>query len=310
MKRIWSLLCAAFLLYTFSFAAFAESQTPPNEKPWLMAMQYKIENGYANAGEKTEIAVTYQNKSETQAVRNIKLSVTADGEAIQTLDFGTKYVKKIEAKKSYTWKFEVEVAHTARPTSYPLQITAEYEDENGCAYSASDTMQIPIRQTVMLDYENAVLPVKMEQNTTSTIEIKLMNTGKTDLSNCKVQSDITGLSMGGSVYVGEILAGQAVTVPLNFRVIAENLGNISGTIEISFEDAYGKTQSIKAAVQTEIIEKQKEETVEEEEETTKMSKRNAILVFFLGLTLGGLIGSLIPIAIIKHKQRLEDEKRL
>ena len=196
--------------------------------------------------------------------------------------------------------------HVGEPW-YFLKQALEYEDEFGSGYSANDTLRVQVRQPAKLDYDGAKLPVKVVQEDTVTLNINLMNTGKSTLYNCKVEYDIEGLESGGSSFAGEIPVGESKTATANLRVDSEKTGNVKGIIKITYEDAFGKTfekeQEVKTLIEKKVI---KAEKKEEEE------KKNPLWWLFLlgGLVVGGGLGFGIPFAINSKKQREEDEKRL
>ena len=278
-----------------------------NSQPRLMVTSYVVENDYLTPEKEGKITVTLQNMHPSKAVKNIKLSIEDGADEIRPDGMGTKYVSSIGAGKVYSWEIGVSVIHSATVGEHKLSFTCEYEDNMGSGYSANDTLRVQVRQPAKLDYDGAKLPVKVVQEDTVTLNINLMNTGKSTLYNCKVEYDIEGLESGGSSFAGEIPVGESKTATANLRVDSEKTGNVKGTIKITYEDAFGKTfekeQEVKTLIEKKVI---KAEKKEEEE------KKNPLWWLFLlgGLVVGGGLGFGIPFAINSKKQREEDEKRL
>ncbi len=278
-----------------------------NSQPRLMVTSYVVENDYLTPEKEGKITVTLQNMHPSKAVKNIKLSIGDEADEIRPEGMGTKYVSSIGAGKIYSWEIGVSVIHSATVGEHKLSFICEYEDNNGSGYSANDTLRVQVRQPAKLDYDGAKLPVKVVQEDTITLNINLMNTGKSTLYNCKVEYDIEGLESGGSSFAGEIPVGESKTATANLRVDSEKTGNVKGTIKITYEDAFGKTfekeQEVKTLIEKKVI---KAEKKEEEE------KKNPLWWLFLlgGLVVGGGLGFGIPFAITSKKQREEDEKRL
>lgn len=285
----------------------AEEVTEDNSQPRLMVTSYVVENDYLTPEKKGKITVTLQNMHPSKAVKNIKLSLEDGSDEIRPDGMGTKYVSSIGAGKIYSWEIDVSIIHSATVGEHKLNFSCEYEDSFGSGYSANDTLRVEVRQPAKLDYDGATLPVKVVQEETVTLNINLMNTGKSTLYNCKVEYDIEGLESGGSSFAGEIPVGESKTATANLRVDSEMTGNVKGTIKITYEDAFGKTYEKEQEVKT-LIEKKvvKAEKQEEEEE------KNPLWWLFLlgGLVVGGGLGFGIPFAINSKKQREEDEKRL
>ena len=85
------------------------------------------------------------------------------------------------------------------------------------------------------------------------------------------------------------------------------MGEVKGTITVTYEDTFGNEYTLTHDVKT-VIEKKviKAEKKEEEE------RKNPLWWLFLlgGLVVGGGLGFGIPFAINSRKQRLKDEERL
>lgn len=279
-----------------------------NSSPRLMVTGYKIENGFLSPDGSADLKITIKNTNPNKAVGNIKLSIADESGEIKPDGMGTKYVSAISAGGVYTWTVKLTAANTATANEHKLNLSMEYEDENHSPYSASDTLLVQVRQTASLGYSGAQLPAKVVQGNVTTVTLSLMNTGKSTLYNCMFEFNVEGLNGGGSTFIGTINSGESGTGNANLRVSEEILGEVKGTLTISYDDDYGEKYTKTVDVST-IIEEKAElsDTLNEEEE-----KQNNLWWLFLliGLTVGGALGFGIPYAISSSKQRKEDEKRL
>lgn len=286
-----------------------ETTTAPQDtsQPRLMVTEYTVENESIIPGESRNLSITIKNTNPLKAVGNIKLSLSDESGELKTDGMGTAYVKSISANGTYVWTVALTAVHTAKTGEHPLTLSMEYEDSNHTGYSASDTIRINIKQSVMLKYDSAKLPSKSIQGETVTVSINLMNTGKSTIHNSMIDIDVKGLESGGTVLVGEISQGESKTGSVNLRVSTEILGKVEGTITITYEDDFGETYTETVDVSTVIEEKVVMTETEEEEE-----KKNPLwwLFILIGAILGGSLGFGIPHAIRSNKQRKEDEKRL
>lgn len=284
-----------------------EPESIDNSQPRLMVVSYEIEDGFISPEETKKLTVTLKNMHASKAVSNIKLSISEDADEIRVTGMGTKYVSSISAGGYYSWVVEIRAVHTATVGEHKLNFSCEYEDSNGSGYSANDLIRLEVRQPAELSFDGVKLPVKVVQEETVTLNINLMNTGKTPLYNCKVDFDIEGLDAGGSSFVGVIEAQQNSTASANLLVASNKTGEIKGTVTITYEDTFGNeytlTHDVKTVIEKKVIKAQKEE---------KEEKKNPLWWLFLsgGLLVGGGLGFGIPFAINSKKQREEDEKRL
>lgn len=285
----------------------AAVRTESDTSPKLMVTAYKTEKGYLSPEGKTDLSVTVSNMSKTAAVRNIKLTLSDESGEIRPEGLGTAYIETLTAGKSYEWKQSIVVSNTAVVGTHRLTVTAEYEDRSGTSFSASDMLNVDVRQIAKLDFDGAKLSVKSYQGETQSVTLNLMNTGKSTLYNCKIDFAVKGLDSGGSVFVGEIAPGENKSGTGNLRVSEDLLGKTEGEIKITYEDSFGESYEKTAKVST-VIEKKPEKAVDEEPE----KKKNNLWWLFLliGLLVGGGAGFGVMWYISEKKQRKEDDLRL
>lgn len=310
MKKIIIFLLTLMLSLGICLTAFAEEEetTADASQPRLMVVQYSVEGGYLSPNNTAKLKITLKNFSQTKALRNIKLSIADESDEIETIGMPSIYAERIYAGSTYEWELDIRAVNTAQIGQHKLTVTSEYEDKYYSAYGSSDIINVDVRQSVALDYNSIILPAKVVQGETQSVEIKLMNTGKTNLTNCRMDFDIDGLLSGGTVFIGEIPCGESADSSVNFKVSNDKLGEVKGTAVISYEDAYGESHSEKVDLVT-LIEKKAEKTQAQEEE--QQAKYPLWWVFLIvGLIVGGAIGFIIPTSVYSAKQRKQDELRL
>ncbi|MGN0522693.1 MAG: hypothetical protein ACI4IR_00010 [Eubacterium sp.] len=308
MKKIITIILALVMCFGFTLTAYAEEKetTQDISNPRLMVTDFKVDGGSLMPNKKSKVTITFKNYSKTKYIKNIKLSITEDSGDIKPVGTGNKFVDVIYAGGEYTWEVELTASATAQIGEHAITVSSEYEDKYYGSYSNSDVIRINVKQTVGLDYSGVQLPVKVYPDDTTTMDIAILNTGKSNIRNCKIDFDIKGLESGGTTFVGEIEAGEQGSASANLRV-GKELGEAEGTVTITYEDEFGKTYTEEQKVSTTIVEKPVEPTTEEEEQ----SKYPLWWAFLLGgIALGGGVGCAIPIAIYSNKQRKEDEMRL
>lgn len=305
------LLCLGLLLPCFSAFAQDEEETPAqavnSSVPRLMLASYSIDGGYVSPSEQKELSVTLKNYSSDKAIYNIKLTLTDDSGEVQSDGTGTAFVKKINAGASYTWKQKVSATASAAVGVHKLTVSSEYEDEYYSSFSNSDVLSLSVKQSTELSYDGIMLPAKLTQDSSSSINAVLMNTGKSVIKNARVTLDVPGVTSGGTLFIGEIPVGESKSGTINLLVDSAPVGELKGTATISYENDFGEefTQNIDL---TSSVEAKKEVADEEQEKEPKFRLWWAFLLG--GLVLGGGIGAAVPIAINSYKKRKEDELRL
>lgn len=286
----------------------SEETTQNTSQPRFMVTDYSVENGYISPDGASAVSITLKNTSKVKEIRNIKLSVSDETGDLKAEKIGTKYIDKIKPAGEYTWRIRLNASKIAQIGEHAVSVVCEYEDINGTAYSSSDSIRVNVKQISDLDFSGLQLPAKVIQGETQTIEISLMNTGKSLIRNCKIDFDIDSLEIGGSVLVGEIPVGETKTASVNLRVSESKIGSVEGKATVSYEDefsdSFDKTENLSTFIEKKVIEQEPEEKKEE--------KKNPLWwAFALGGALaGGIIGCVVPVIVYSDKQRKEDEKRL
>lgn len=314
MKKLLSLLVSVLLCVCMLapcatvFAEEDEAQTPVNSSvPRFMLTSYSIDGGYVSPSEQKELSLTLKNYSRDKAIYNVKLSLTDDSAEIQPDGTGTAFVQKINAGASYTWKFKIGATPTASVGNHKLTVSSEYEDEYHSAFSNSDTVIVGVKQKTELSYDGIVLASRLTQDSSSSMNAVLMNTGKSVIRNAKVSLDVEGVTTGGVLFIGEVPVGESKSGTINFMVDSSAEGEIKGTATITYENDFGEEFSQTVEL-TSNVEPKKEETEQEQE---KQPKFRLWWAFMLGgLVIGGAVGAIIPISINSYKRRKEDELRL
>lgn len=325
MKRIIASLFSLFLLLGCLGTALAtqslpdetqaatptapvqEEKPPDMSTPRLMVTSYSLDTKDLTPGKTSLLKITLHNFSETKSLRNIKLSIADESGQIEIEGMGTQYLRRIYVGGDYVWEVKLTALPTAEIGKHKLTVTGEYEDLYYTPFSSSDTVALTVKQSVGVDHSGIEMPVKITEGTTYTMDVTLMNTGKTDVRNCKLTFKSKTLESAGTTFVGEIPAGASVTATLNYKQPLGKLGETSATLELSYEDVFGNQKKEKVTVST-VVEKKVEQ---QEEDTEKKPKYRLWWLFIsVGAILGGALGYGIPTAIRSKKQRKEDELRL
>lgn len=308
MKKIM-LLVFSCLLFLMPISVFAEEvAVADNSTPRFMVIGYELSEECVSPDKTALLKITFKNYSNTKAVFNIKLSFLDPSGEIQTLGMPTKFVSAVYSGNSYTWEIELKAVHTASIGHHDLIISSEYEDKYYNSYSSSDTVRISVCQSVNLSYSGAILPKKVEQGSTQTVAVELMNTGKSTIYNCIIDFDIENMMSGGSTFVGNIAAAQSAETATNLRVAEDKTGEINGKIIISYEDDFGKIYTETVDISTFIEEKAEQVMVVSE----KDEKKNLLwwLFMLIGILIGAALVFCIQWIVKDKKQRKEDDLRL
>ncbi len=276
--------------------------------PRLMITSYSLDTKELTPGKTSVLKINFHNYSETKSLRNIKLSIQDESGQIEIDGMGTQYLRRIYVGADYVWEVKLTALPTAEIGKHKLTVTGEYEDLYFSGFSSNDTLTLMVKQSVGVDHNGITMPDKIVEGETNTMAVTVMNTGKTDIRNCKLTFVSDTLESSGTTFVGEITAGESASANLNYKQPMGVLGEAVATIEISYEDVFGNKKSEKVNLSTVVEEKVEIAQKTEEDET---SKNNLWWLFVLiGAVVGGGLGFGIPTAVRNKNQRKEDELRL
>lgn len=106
----------------------------------------------------------------------------------------------------------------------------------------------PVTQEIRLEQGEITLPPSAIQGELTTLSVPLMNMGKGDVRNAMVSLEIPELIQKQSVLVGTLEPGATGQAKLTFTPPKDALGDYSGTVTFSCEDAYGNAKQWFASV--------------------------------------------------------------
>ena len=285
-----------------------KATTQNASRPQLIVASYSLDGNYVSPSKSANLSVILKNESKDKSIKNLKLTISEEKNDIK-FKRETFFVDEIKPKGTYTLNIELTAAKTAEIGEHKLVLTSTYEDKYFTSFESSDNILINVKQKTALDYDGVILPKKLTQDDTATMEVNLMNTGKSAIRNAKISFDIDGLETGGVLFIGEIKAGESKTGSANFQVSSSKLGDVKGTATLSYEDDFGKSYSESISLSSTII---KKKAVKSDSDMDKKKSKFSLWWLFLliGLAIGGGVGAIIPISINQSKKRKEDDLRL
>ena len=213
------------------------------EVPQLLLMDFRAGDGaWIEAGEEATLSLTLVNQSATRAVENIAIVFAESTGGLFPARSDTVRVSRLAAGESALVEIPIRAAMDAEPRAHSVEIRAQGAYGAGEDTSVAEKFTVDVRQSVRFAHSEAALPVRVTQGDVSSFTITLMNMGKSPLSNALLTFDVPGLASGGSVLAGDLAPGESKDATANFRVSSDEalVGPVSGTVTLSYEDAYGE----------------------------------------------------------------------
>lgn len=281
----------------------------PTAEPVVYISQCTMEPNPILAGEPFTMTVRLKNPLKTKSVKNLLVTVEPGDMQINLLENSNVIpVDTIGPEEEAVLQLAMQADPSISPGKYTVQFSFSYNSSQTLNLSSKGSCVLDIRQPAELSYDGARLPATVYQGEVTVLAVNLMNTGKTALYNCRMETKIPGLDSGGITFVGQIDPGKSADGKINLLVSKEEIGQVKGKILLLYEDSFGTEYRQEAEVTTQI----EEMILPTDPEEKKEEKENSLWWLFglLGIAAGASLGVGIPWYIQQRRQRKEDDLRL
>ena len=284
-------------------------------KPKVMLGGYSVNPSPVLAGQEFGLSVTLQNTSDSQPIKNMK--VTVSGETADIIPMGETnsfYFKKVAKQESAAIDTRLMVQQTAEPKPQKILLHVEYEGDGGTEVTSDESIVIQVKQPVRIEYDEPEIPQEVNAGDTMSVSMNVMNMGKGTVYNVRAEVEAPGLVPEGSLFLGNLESGAAKKGDLYVFVSTldssgadAKYGYTNGKMKLSYEDEFGEVSTQEFDFSTNInppvINAPQEE---EEEEKPETQSQWWISVLILGAVIGGILG--IRYALKRRKQKAEDNE--
>lgn len=198
---------------TAGYAGGDSSESPSSgqvilHKPQLLLEDSNLSSQSLKAGSTQEMTATFRNKSRSQNVFGLKISLSTETKGIE---FGQNsfYVQRLTPGEAITLKSAITIAEDTQPGPVAVTFSLEYEDSKATAATGTEVLTFHILQQLRAELEVADIPLEVYTMDTIEIPVKAMNLGKDKLYNAKVSLEAEGLAPSQTVFLGTIEPGTA-----------------------------------------------------------------------------------------------------
>lgn len=247
-------------------------------KPQLLLEENNLLGQSFDAGSTKELSITFQNKSRSQKVFGLKISLSTETEGI-TFSRNSFYVPRLTPGESATITPTMTIAKDAQPGQVTLSFSLEYEDSKATGATGAETLTFFVVQPVKGELEVSQIPSVFYTMDTQEIPVKALNLGKDKLYNARISLEADGLTATENLFLGNIDAGTAGEGTLRVYVkgkdtdgndadTSSKAGSTAGKLTLTYEDASGNSYETSMDFQSEIRESQIQSLeIEEQTET-------------------------------------------
>ena len=177
-------------------------------KPQLLLEDSNLSSQSLKAGSTQEMSATFRNKSRSQNVFGLKISLSTETKGIEFAK-NSFYVQRLTPGEAITLKSAITIVEDTEPGPVTVTFALEYEDSKATAATGTESLTFNIMQQLRAELEATDIPSIVYTMDTIEIPVKAMNLGRDKLYNAKVRLEAAGLSPSGTVFLGNIEPGTA-----------------------------------------------------------------------------------------------------
>ena len=210
--------------------------------PRLMVDTYDYGGGYVKTGDEFALTVGLMNTAGKE-LSNIKVTVNGGDTFVPVGSSNAFFVDSIGSKGHYSKMLHLRANAGAEQTTATLTVNMDYEDASGNAYTAEDTISIPLVQDTRLEVNDVAAPWECYVGSQGSTSVEFYNMGKTTLNNLRVTAEGNFDTMdSNSYYVGNMSSGS--TDDFSFSFIPREVGPMEGKVIFTYEDPSGQEQRL------------------------------------------------------------------
>jgi hypothetical protein len=237
----------------------------PASQPKVIVSSYEINPSPVVAGKEFIAKVTLKNTHERKAVRNMTVDISCESANLTLLnDSSTMFIDKL-SKGATT---EIELKYRTDPETpaqkFDIVLAIGYDDSEAVSLTSSGVIPVTVVQALNVKMEPPQIAAQVNAGDTMPLTIQVMNLGRSQVYNVRVELSAPGLLPSGTAFVGNMEAGTAAEGAMEVFVgtkdmsegyeSGEKYGLTDGTITLIYEDAGGREFRDSVAVSTTINE--------------------------------------------------------
>ena len=197
-----------------------EDETEPTFQPKIIVDSYKCSKKNIYAGEDFNVEIVLKNTNKSMSAENMMITAGSENESLQIKSKSDSvYIDNIPANGRTTVKYNITSANGLPTGQYTLNLTMSYADKNGNVYDTTGQIKININQKTKVQFDELVISDEAEIGDVIEASINAMNLGNEKVKNVRAQISGDGLRPQGTIFVGDIEAGQIGNASANIDVV-------------------------------------------------------------------------------------------
>ncbi len=269
-----------------------------------------IENvsGTLNVGEEGKIAARIKNTSRYSEMTDILLTVTDRSGEVLPAGSDKARIQNLAPGEAFRIEYPVLVKPNAGVALHEMEFHLTYTAA-GAAGEWTETFTLPVTQQIRMEQGGVQMAQSVVQGDMATLTLPLMNMGRGELHNVMATLTMPGITDKQSVLVGTIGPGETKQAKISFTPGKNVLGEVTGEVTVSCEDAWGNSTSFTLPTSITVEEpapvvQQAVSIAEEAQE-----KNPYILYILAGMSAALVLALILQGTILRRKiHRLEEER--
>lgn len=251
------------------YITITDGKSPPDpnaiakveaEKPELFISACTIDPAIVGGDSEFTVTLTIDNIGNIRA-RSVKLTYGSEAAGILPADANNAILlENIAAGESATATFKLKTTKDVLAGNQSFYAALDYNDLYGGAYVSTRQFLIPVTQPVEAGYDSISVAKSVTAGETFTLPANVFNIGKATLRNVTVTVTGAGLFPTSSVFLGDILPGEAGYGELKIFVgmlsmtegYSQSYGQTVGRYIISYYDDADEEYTVSLEFTTEI----------------------------------------------------------
>lgn len=294
------------------YVTITDGATPPDpndipkqeaEKPELFISDCAIDPGTVGGDSEFTVTLAIDNIGNLRA-RSVKLSWTSEEAGILPADANNAMLlDNIASEESATASFKLKTTKDVLAGNRAFSVTLDYEDLYGGTYTTTRQFLVSVTQPVEISYDSISVAKSVTAGETFTLPANVFNVGKATLRNVTVTVEGAGLFPTSSVFLGDILPGEAGYGELKVFVgmlsmtdgYTESYGQTYGRYVITYYDDADEEYVVSLDFTTEI----KAPVIETD--TDKTEEEKPVIQWWVAVLVGFAVIAVLVTAIVMGK---------
>lgn len=297
----------------------ADGKNPPDpnasmpkekvEKPELFISDCVVTPDTVGGEETFTVEVAIDNIGAIRA-RSVRLSYGSETAGIIPAETNSAmHLENIASEDRTTVSFQLKTTKDVLAGDQSFYVTLDYVDLYGGVYTSTRTFLVRITQPAEIAYDPISVPKQVTAGETLSLPANVFNIGKSTLRNVTITVTGAGLFPTSSVFLGDVLPGQAGNGEMKVFVgmlsmtegYTEDYGSTNGVYTITYTDDADEEHKIDMSFSTEILKPIIEGEETEAEKQAKEEEQKTVGQWWITILVGFAIISIIVALIVVAK---------